>query len=101
MAERPWVDGPPGSAVRAVLDRLRATTGLRLSGRHVCLEFPAALALVDAGLAVALVPALALPDPPGPGTQLVDLPGLGARTISAYTGAARRPSQLLAPCSTP
>jgi len=97
LAQRPWVDGPHASAVRSVLDRLRATTGLPLPGTHVCLEFPAALALVDAGLAAALVPALALPDPPGPGTRLVDLPGLGARTISAYTQAPRRPAQLLTP----
>jgi DNA-binding transcriptional LysR family regulator len=96
LAERPWIDGPPGSAVRGVLDRLRATTGLPLPGAHVCLEFPAALALVDAGLAAALVPALAVPDPPNPGTRLVDVPGLSARTISAWTQASRRPTRLLA-----
>jgi DNA-binding transcriptional LysR family regulator len=96
LAERPWVDGPAGSAVRGVLDRLRRTTGLPLPGAHVCLEFPAALALVDAGLAAALVPALAVPEPPGHGTQLADLPGLSARTISAWTQASRGPSRLLA-----
>jgi DNA-binding transcriptional LysR family regulator len=95
LAEQPWVDGPPGSAVRAVLDRVRRTTGLPLPGVHVCLEFPAALALVDAGLAATLVPALALPDPLGRGTRVVDLPGLSARTISAWTQAARRPGHLL------
>ncbi len=95
LAERPWVDGPPGSAVRAVLDRLRATTALPLPGAHVCLEFPAALALVDAGLAAALVPALALPSRPGPGIRLVETPGLGARTISTYTQKTRRPAPLL------
>lgn len=96
LADRPWVDGPPGSAVRGVLDRLRATTGLPLRGAHVCLEFPAALALVDAGLAAALVPALALPEQPGAGTQLVDVAGLSARTIGAYTQAVRGPAPLLA-----
>jgi len=95
LAQRPWVDGPPGSAVRAVLDRLRATTRLPLPGVHTCLEFPAALALVDAGLAAALVPALALPELPGPGTRLVDVPGLGARTISIWTQTTRRPARLL------
>ncbi len=95
LAERPWVDGPPGSAVRGVLDGLRASTALPLPGAHVCREFPAALALVDGGLAAALIPALAIPDPPGRGTRLVDLPGLGTRTVSALTQASRRPPQLL------
>jgi hypothetical protein len=95
LAERPWVDGPPGSAVRGVLDGLRVTTALPLPGAHVCREFPAALALVDGGLAAALIPALAIPDPPGRGTRLVDLPGLGTRTVSALTQASRRPPQLL------
>lgn len=95
LADRPWVDGPPGSAVHGVLARLRATTGLPLPGAHVCLEFAAALALVDAGLAAALVPALAVPDPPGPGTRLAELPGLSARTISAWTRQTRRPARLL------
>ncbi|BBH69906.1 LysR family transcriptional regulator [Actinoplanes sp. OR16] len=95
LADRPWVDGPPGSAVRGVLDRLRAATGLRLPGAHTCLEFPAALALVDAGLAVALVPDLALPGTPEPATQVAGLPGLGARTISAYVQDTRRLAPLL------
>jgi DNA-binding transcriptional LysR family regulator len=56
----PWVAGPPGSAARAVLDRLASAGGQRLSVVHECLEFPAALALVDAGLGAALVPELAL-----------------------------------------
>ncbi|WIN00271.1 LysR family transcriptional regulator [Actinoplanes oblitus] len=95
LADRPWVDGPAGSAVRGVLDRLRAATGLPLRGAHTCLEFPAALALVDAGLAVALVPDLALPRTPEPATQVVRLPGLGARTISAYAQRTRRLAPLL------
>ena len=83
LAARPWVDGPPGAAVRRVLDRLRHTSGLPLPGAHSCLEFPAALALVDAGLAAALVPDLALTDALPARVRLVPLPGLGARRISA------------------
>jgi hypothetical protein len=90
LADRPWVDGPPGSAVHSVLDRLRATTGLPLSGVHTCVEFPAALALVDAGLAAALVPDLALASSPDPARRIAHLPGLGARTISAYVPGTRR-----------
>ena len=56
-----WVAGPPGSAARAALDRLTAATGTGTAAvAHECLEFPAALALVSAGLGAALVPELAL-----------------------------------------
>lgn len=83
LAGRPWVHGPSGSAVRRVLDRLRATTGLPLPGAHSCLEFPAALSLVDAGLGAALVPDLALTGAAPAGVRVIDLPALGARRISA------------------
>jgi molybdate transport repressor ModE-like protein len=56
----PWVAGPPGSAARAALDRLATTGAASITVAHECLEFPAALALVDAGLGSALVPELAL-----------------------------------------
>ena len=61
----PWVGGPAGSAARAALDRLsgpsRAPAGQRAPAvLHECLEFPAALALVAAGLGAAVVPDLAL-----------------------------------------
>jgi hypothetical protein len=91
LADRAWVHGPPGSAVRRVLDRLRATSGLALPGVHSCLEFPAALSLVDAGLAAALVPDLALTDAVPAGVRVVDLPGLGARSIAALYRAGPHP----------
>ncbi len=56
----PWIAGPPGSAARAALDRLAASGVSTIAVAHECLEFPAALALVDAGLGAALVPELAL-----------------------------------------
>ncbi len=54
----PWVAGPAGSTARAALDRLVGGRGPDVA--HVCLEFPAVLALVGAGLGAALVPDLAL-----------------------------------------
>ncbi len=61
VLDGPWVAGPSGSAARTALDRLARNCGVdRLDVRHECLEFPAALALVDAGLCAALVPELAL-----------------------------------------
>ncbi|MEV6521617.1 LysR family transcriptional regulator [Longispora sp. NPDC051575] len=79
---RPWVDGPPGSALRRVLDRLSARHGLVLDRRHECMEFPAALALVAAGLAAAVVPALALrAGEVSPAVRAVALPLVGARRL--------------------
>ena len=57
----PWIGGPPGSAARAALDRVAVNSRVaRVEVQHECLEFPAALALVEAGLGAALVPELAL-----------------------------------------
>jgi DNA-binding transcriptional LysR family regulator len=91
LANRPWIDGPPGSAVRQALHRLRADTALELPGAHSCLEFPAALALVAGGLATALVPDLALALQRPPGVRIVDLPDLGSRRINALHRTTRRP----------
>jgi hypothetical protein len=77
------VDGPRDSAAARILQRVRATSGLPLRGAHSCLEFPAALALLAAGLAAALVPAMALTEAPAAGVRLSDLAGLGARRVSA------------------
>lgn len=83
LDQRVWVDGPPGSAVRQSLDRLRTAHQLALRGVHSCLEFPSVLALVAGGLAAALVPDLALAPSHPVRTRIVDLPDLGARRISA------------------
>jgi DNA-binding transcriptional LysR family regulator len=80
LRTRPWVDGPAGSAVRRVLDRLCAQHGLVLDRRHECLEFPAALAVVAAGLAAAVVPALALPEKLGP-VRAITTPLVGERRL--------------------
>ncbi|MEJ3748429.1 LysR family transcriptional regulator [Actinomycetes bacterium KLBMP 9797] len=76
---RPWVDSPRGSAVRLILDRLAARHDVTLDRPHECLEFPAALAVVAAGLAAAVVPALALPTEQ-PGIQVLAVP-IGARRL--------------------
>lgn len=96
LADRPWIDGPPGSAVRQALQRLRADTTLALPGAHSCLEFPAALALVAGGLATALVPDLALAQQRPPGVRIVDLPDLGTRRINALHRTTRHITPALA-----
>ncbi|MFC7243787.1 LysR family transcriptional regulator [Catellatospora aurea] len=80
LRDRPWVDGPPDTAVRRVLDRVCAQHGLTLDRRHECLEFPAALAVVAAGLAAAVVPALALPEQ-HPAVRAITTPLVGARRL--------------------
>lgn len=81
LADRPWIDGPTGSAASRNLDTLRAATGSTLTTEHWCHEFPAVLAVVAAGLGAALVPDLALTDGPPPNVRVVNLPGLGTRSI--------------------
>jgi DNA-binding transcriptional LysR family regulator len=83
LCERPWVDGPSGSAISQALDRLRNAAGLSLPAAHICLEYPAALALVAGGMAAALVPDLALTYPLPAHVRIVNLADLGARRISS------------------
>jgi DNA-binding transcriptional LysR family regulator len=82
IADRPWVDGPPGSALGQALTRLRQTTGMAFPAAHSCNEFTAALAVVGAGLAGAFVPELALAViSPQPGVRILTPPGIGARRL--------------------
>lgn len=82
VADRPWVDGPPGSALGQALTRLRQSTGMAFPAAHSCAEFTAALAVVGAGLAGAFVPELALTViSPQPGVRILAPPGIGARRL--------------------
>ena len=82
IADRPWVDGPPGSALGQALTRLRHTTGMAFPAAHSCAEFTAALAVVAAGLAGAFIPELALAViTPQPGVRILTPPGIGARRL--------------------
>jgi DNA-binding transcriptional LysR family regulator len=82
VAERPWIDGPPGTALGYAMARLRRVTGLAFPPVHFCREFTAALALVGAGVAGAFVPELALAAAVLPADVRVSAPpGIGARRI--------------------
>jgi DNA-binding transcriptional LysR family regulator len=81
LLTRPWIDGPPGSAARRALDRIAAHYDTVLDRTHECLEFPASLGIVAAGLAVAVVPALALPTDEQAAVELFTAPDAGARRI--------------------
>ena len=81
VADRPWVDGPPGSAVGQAMRRVRRTSTLRLPAAHLCQDFTAALVLVSAGFAGAFAPALALRPAAPENVRVLTLPGLGSRRI--------------------
>lgn len=82
VAARPWVDGPPGSALGQALARLRRATGMEFPAAHYCNGFTAALAVAGAGLAGALIPDLALAVAlPEPGVRIITPAGIGSRRL--------------------
>jgi DNA-binding transcriptional LysR family regulator len=95
LGSRPWISGPSGTAVQLVLDRVRRSTGLELPATHVCEEFAAVLALVEAGLGASIVPDLALPPGERPGLRIASLAEFGVRHLSAVTVAVRRRPPLI------
>lgn len=80
---RTWVSGPEGSAARRALDLLASSAGAALRREHEVLRYPAALALVAAGLGSAVVPAMAVTEPRTDGVRLVETAHAGARSIGA------------------
>lgn len=90
VADRPWIDGQPESALGQAMARVRRTTGVRLPAAHRCHEFTAALAMVANGLAGAFVPELALAASAPADVRVVALPGIGARRIGVLYRRSRR-----------
>jgi DNA-binding transcriptional LysR family regulator len=90
LAERPWVSSSADSATGEALHRLGAEHAFSPRRAHVCSEFPAALALVGAGLGAAIVPLLALIDAPPDTVAVISVPGLGFRRLSALRRATPR-----------
>jgi DNA-binding transcriptional LysR family regulator len=58
LVEQGWIATPDGSICRQWLDRMYVGTGRRPRIAHVAMEFDSHLALVRAGLGIALVPRL-------------------------------------------
>jgi DNA-binding transcriptional LysR family regulator len=84
----PWIAAPSGSAARAALDRTSSRHRRVPNIVHTCLEFPAVLALVEAGEGVAIVPALGLSDRPA--VDVCGVAGLGGRQLFAKQRTSRR-----------
>lgn len=58
LVDEGWIATPPGTICRAWLDRMYVGTGRVPRIAHVAMEFDSHIALVEAGLGVALVPRL-------------------------------------------
>lgn len=89
LADVGWVAGPPDSACGQALLRLAGQHRFTPRIAHTCLEFPAVLALVEAGFGAAIVPLLALPDTPGDRMVVTDIHIGGARRLAAAYRSAR------------
>lgn len=70
LVDEHWIATPEGTICRQWLDRMYAGTGSLPAIEHVAMEFDSHLALVAAGLGIALVPRLGRPDLP-PGTRAI------------------------------
>ena len=81
-----WITATPGTMCHTMTVRACQAAGFRPSVRHRIDEFDTVLALVAAGQGVALVPRLAVVDPP-PGVRLTALP-LHRQTRIAYRSGA-------------
>lgn len=91
LLARPWIVGPPGSQVQVALQRMSGVAGVAAPIGHECCEFASALELVAAGLGAAIVPELALRDPPA-AVRITSLPEAGLRRLHAsWLGRPTRP----------
>jgi DNA-binding transcriptional LysR family regulator len=89
--DEPWITATPGTLCHTMTVRACQAAGFRPRVRHQIDEFDTVLALVAAGQGVALVPRLAVDDPP-PGVRLTALP-LHRQTRIAYrSGAGGHPA---------
>jgi DNA-binding transcriptional LysR family regulator len=86
--KQPWIVAPVGSACRFAFDRLVSKHHVQPRVVHTCLEFPAVLALVEAGEGIALIPALGLLEQAS--IDVCDLSGLGGRDLVALQRRSRR-----------
>jgi DNA-binding transcriptional LysR family regulator len=90
-AGEPWIVGTPGTLCHAMAVRACQAAGFSPRIRHQVDDFTTVLALVAAGQGVALVPHLAVDDPPA-GVVLVPLPVRRRTHLGYRRGAGRHPA---------
>ncbi|ROR73730.1 LysR family transcriptional regulator [Bogoriella caseilytica] len=81
FAERTWIFPEHRGATADALARLTREVPLRGKARHTYHDFDVALSMVEAGLGIALLPALAVRRILPAGVQWAALPGLGQRRL--------------------
>jgi DNA-binding transcriptional LysR family regulator len=86
-----WIVGTAGTLCHTVAMRICQTAGFAPKIRHHADDFTAVLALVAAGLGVALVPQLGAAQPP-PGVRLLPLPASRRTRIAYRLGAGTHPA---------
>lgn len=92
LAERDWIAGRDGTWCHAIVLHAARTAGFEPRIAHRTNHWPIAYALVAASAAVALVPGLAGPPPPGVRLLPIDGPPLSRRIAAATrSGAADQP----------
>lgn len=90
-AELPWIAASPGTLCELMTERLCQAAGFGPRIRHRADDFATVLALVGAGLGVALVPELALADRPA-GVVLTALAARRRTLIACRAGTAAHPA---------
>jgi DNA-binding transcriptional LysR family regulator len=94
--EAAWIAGSPGTLCHTVTMRICGAAGFAPAVRHHADDFTAVLALVAAGLGVAVVPRLAVPgltaDRPPAGVRLLPLPVRRRTSVAYRRGAAGHPA---------
>jgi DNA-binding transcriptional LysR family regulator len=90
-AGEPWIVGTPGTLCHAMAVRACQAAGFSPRIRHQVDDFTTVLALVAAGQGVALVPHLAVDDPPAE-VRLVELPVRRRTHLAFRRGAGRHPA---------
>jgi DNA-binding transcriptional LysR family regulator len=84
LRDESWLAALPGSSCRIMLQRACAAAGFEPVECGHCSEFDMMLALVGAGLGVALVPAISVPVPPPSDVRILTVDGdRVARTLFA------------------
>ena len=96
LLDVPWVRHPSGSPGQDPFARIEADEHTTLRFDHECTEYSIALAIVEAGLAAAVVPSLAIPRNPSPAVVVLDIGDLGHRRIAAQHAAGRTAMGIIA-----
>ncbi|MFC4554166.1 LysR family transcriptional regulator [Georgenia faecalis] len=81
LAGHTWLGVEPGTAAARAVERVARTLGTVPETAHRYADFDVAIALVAAGLGIALLPSLALQRVLPDGVQAVAVPGLGSRRL--------------------